>query len=80
MTTFAKSLCLPNGHRTTSDRITAVRVHPNRSVSLQRIYAEVFENGQCVFEGLVDLDRIEDHAREHRRGIVRMRRAVSLNV
>ena len=53
-----KPLCLPNGHRTSSDRIRHVKVHPGRSPSLERVYLEIYEASGLVYEGLVDLDRV----------------------
>ena len=54
----AKSLRLPNGHRTTSDRIQKVRVFPEYSESLCRIWVQVFEQTGLVYQGLMDLREV----------------------
>lgn len=56
----AKHLRLPNGHETTSDRITGVNVFPDRSLSETFVYVAVLEQEAIVYEGLVDLDRISE--------------------
>lgn len=53
-----KSLQLPNGHRTSSDRIRHVKVYPARSSSRACVYLSIYEDEGLVFEGLVDLDRV----------------------
>jgi hypothetical protein len=53
-----KPLHLPNGHRTRSDRIRHVKVHPERSRSLVCVYLAIFEDEGLVYEGFVDLDRV----------------------
>lgn len=53
-----KSLHLPNGHRTSSDRIRHVKVYPARSPSLECVYVEIYEDDGLVYEGLVDLNRV----------------------
>ena len=53
-----KSLQLPNGRRTSSDRIRHVKVYPERSRSLTWVYLAIYEDEGLVFEGLVDLDRV----------------------
>lgn len=55
----AKTLLFPNGYRTTSDRLSRIKVFPQRSASLTRVYVEVFEMGNSVYRGLVDLDEVE---------------------
>lgn len=54
-----KLLLFPNGYRTASDRLSAVRVYPERSPSFREVYVEVFEPGRCVYRGLIDLDAME---------------------
>jgi hypothetical protein len=53
-----KILDLPNGHRTSSDRITRVVVYPERSLSLRHVHMEIWEAAGAVYSGIVDLDRI----------------------
>lgn len=54
-----KTLCFPNGYRTTSDRLGRINVLPCLSASLTQIYVEIFEMGHCVYRGLIDLDQVE---------------------
>ena len=70
---IGKRLCFPNGHRTTSDRLSRINVLPFLSASHTKVYVEIFETGHCVYRGLIDLDEVEatgpalgtvDHARE----------------
>ncbi|TCD14128.1 hypothetical protein [Oricola cellulosilytica] len=54
-----KQLRFPNGYRTSSSNITRVKVFPERSLSWNRVYVVVIENDKIVYEGLVELDKIE---------------------
>lgn len=54
-----KLLQFPNGYQTTSDRIQRVRVFPERSLSLTKIFVEVVERSGVVYRGNLDLHRIE---------------------
>ena len=57
--TTGKMLCFPNGYRTTSDRLSRINVLPFLSTTLTQVYVEVFELGQSVYRGLIDLDQME---------------------
>lgn len=52
------TLLLPNGHRTSSDRIRHVKAFPARSPSLHHAYLAIYEDAGLVYEGLVDLNRV----------------------
>ncbi len=54
----AKILDLPNGRRTNSDRIRRIEVDLGRSLSLQIMYLEIYEDEGLIYQGLVDLGRL----------------------
>ncbi|MET0941128.1 MAG: hypothetical protein ABWY13_07180 [Mesorhizobium sp.] len=54
-----KLLRFPNGREITSDMIRRLNVYPGISSSLMLPYVQVFGADGLIYEGLVDLDRIE---------------------
>lgn len=54
-----KILRLPNGRETSSDRISRVVVHDDRSIFYTHVFIEVFEGGILIFVGYADLTTLE---------------------
>ncbi|HEY0833243.1 MAG TPA: hypothetical protein VGE72_04975 [Azospirillum sp.] len=46
---------LPNGHTTASNRISRIRIRPERSESPERPFLEIYEAGRMVFAGVMTL-------------------------
>ncbi|HYH17915.1 MAG TPA: hypothetical protein VD995_04795 [Azospirillum sp.] len=46
---------LPNGHTTASNRISRIRIRPDRAESPERPYLEIYEAGRMVFAGVMTL-------------------------